>query len=90
MTASDWKPYLKGTLRGWFVLTLPSGMVIHGCSLHVKTETGARWIGLPQQKVVKAGGEVAYVTILEFTSRATADRFRDLALGALDALGMAQ
>ena len=84
--ASDWRPYEKNTLRGFFDLELPSGLIIHGCTLHVKGDS--KWVGLPAQKVVRAGGEVGYVAILEFTSRATTDKFRDLALEALKELGV--
>src|ERR1035437_3858056 len=85
--ASDWKPYERNTLRGFFDLELPSGLIIHGCTLHVKGDS--KWVGLPAQKVVRAGGEVGYVAILEFTSRATADKFRGLACAALVELGVA-
>jgi thiosulfate reductase cytochrome b subunit len=83
--ASAWTPYEKNTLRGFFDLELPSGLIIHGCTLHVKGDS--KWVGLPAQKVVRAGGEVGYVAILEFTNHATADRFRDLAIDALRELG---
>ena len=36
----DWKAYQKNTLRGFLSLTLPSGLVIHNCTLHQKD--GAR------------------------------------------------
>ena len=31
----EWKPYQKGeSLQGFIDLQLPSGMVLHGCTLH--------------------------------------------------------
>jgi hypothetical protein len=44
------KPFVKNTLQTFFTATTPSGLVIRGCSLHVKN--GARWIGMPAQKFV--------------------------------------
>jgi hypothetical protein len=84
--ASDWKAFSKNTLKGFFTLQLPSGMVIHGLTAHVKGES--RWIGLPGQKFVKTDGTTSYTPVIEFTDRLTADRFRDLALAALKEIGV--
>lgn len=86
MTAADWRPYVKGTLLGFFSLTLPSGMIVHGLTLHRKGSSS--WVGMPGQKFTKTDGTAAYTPILEFTSRATADRFRDLAIEALRESGV--
>jgi hypothetical protein len=79
---SNWKPFEKNTLRGFFTLTLPSGMVLHQCSYFVKGDS--RWIGLPSQKFAKKDGSVTYTPMVEFTSREVADKFRDQAVAALD------
>ena len=41
--ATNWKPLERNTLKGFVDLTLPSGLIIHGCSLHRKNES--RWMG---------------------------------------------
>ena len=43
--ASDWRGLERNTLRGFFRLTLPSGIQINDCTFHEKGES--RWIGLP-------------------------------------------
>jgi hypothetical protein len=87
MQISEWKQVEKNTLRGFFTVTLPSGMVIHKLSLHEKN--GQRWIGLPAEKYVKQGGATAYTTLIEFSSRQIADNFRKQVLLALEAQGLA-
>ena len=87
---SDFRPLSKHTLKGVFTLRLPSGMIIHGCMLH--ESNGARWIGLPGKPYTDSSGKQTFSKILEFSDRATADRFRDAVLEALDAhlAGVAQ
>lgn len=79
---SDWKPFVKNTLRGFFTVTLPSGLIIHKCSLHEKS--GVRWIGLPAEKFTKKDGTVSYANLLEFSSRGVSEKFRDAVLEAFD------
>ena|SRR6266436_23852 len=81
-TVSEWKPYAKNTLCGFLTITMPSGMVLHGCSLHEKNES--RWIGLPSQKFVKDDGSSSYTPIVEFTTKEARDRFGATALRAID------
>ncbi len=78
----------KGSLRGFFSVQLPSGMVLHDCTLHIKD--GARWVGLPSKRFQKKDGTVAYEPLIQFTSRKIADRFRDLVVAALDREGYGQ
>jgi DNA-binding cell septation regulator SpoVG len=85
---SDWKAFTKNTLRGFFTVTMSSGMILHNCSLHVKNSS--RWIGMPSQKYTAKSGESSYKPIVEFSSHGAADRFRDAVLQALDRVGLAQ
>jgi hypothetical protein len=79
---SNWTDFEKNTLRGFFDLTLPSGMIIRGCTLHSK---GAeRWIGLPAEKFTDEEGRVGWKAIIRFVDRTIADEFRDRVLQALD------
>jgi len=81
---SDWKPFSKNTLKGFFSVTLPSGLVLHGVMLHEKSET--RWISFPAREYLDQAGETQYARIVEFVDRGTANKFRDLVLEALDEL----
>lgn len=86
ITISDWKPFEKGALKGFFTVHLPSGIVIHHCGLFEKN--GARWIALPAKKYVSASGKVSWNPIVEIPDRGAMDRFRILVLAALDAGGI--
>jgi hypothetical protein len=79
---SNWEPRIRNTLRGFFSAALPSGMILHHLMLHEKDET--RWIGLPSREWTNAAGEKQYAKLIEFRDRATADKFRDGLVAALD------
>jgi len=80
---SNWMALEKNTLRGFFNLTLqPSGLIIKQCMLHEKN--GQRWVSLPGQKFIDAEGRTGFKSVLNFTSRESADNFRDQVLRALD------
>jgi hypothetical protein len=83
---SNWKSFEKNTLRGFFSVTLPSGLTIHNCSLHVKGPS--RWVGLPSTKFTKKDGSVSYSAVVEIVDRERADEFRDAVIAALDLAGM--
>jgi len=83
---SNWKVFTKNSLRGFFTLTLPSGLVIHGVGYHVKSSS--RWISLPATKITKKDGSTTYNPIVEFVDRKHADEFRDLCVEALDLEGV--
>jgi hypothetical protein len=78
----DFKSLAKNTLHGVFSATLPSGMVIHGLTLHERE--GRRWIGLPAREYIDQTGGRQFARIIEFINRTTADRFQAAALEALD------
>jgi hypothetical protein len=82
LVISDWKPYQKNTLRGFFSATLPSGMILHRLTLHEKGES--RWVGLPAREWNNGQGAKQYAKLIEFIDRATADRFQNQVLAALD------
>jgi DNA-binding cell septation regulator SpoVG len=84
-TISDWKPFQKNALRGFFSVHLPSGMVVHDCGLFEKN--GSRWVALPSKKFTSTSGKVSWSPIVEIPDRQDMDRFRILILAALDAGG---
>jgi hypothetical protein len=79
---AGWKRLQKGTLVGFFSATLPSGMVLHNLMLHERN--GARWIGFPGREWTNQAGQQQFAKLIEFRDRATADKFRDAVLDALD------
>ena len=81
---SNWKEHNKNTLRGFFTITLPSGIVINNCSLHDKG--GSRWIGLPSSQFKKHDGTTVYARLVEFASKEDYAIFQSEALRAVDGL----
>ena len=78
----DWKPHEKGSLKGFFSASLPSGLILNSLMLHQRN--GARWVAFPAREWVNAQGEKQYAQFVEFADRRTADKFRDALLDALD------
>jgi hypothetical protein len=91
--ASNWRPVVKNSLRGFCTLTIdPAGIVLHECSLHEKGDK--RWVGLPgkpqidrdgQQRKDPTTGKPLYTPIVEI-GKATRERFQAAALEAIDQL----
>jgi hypothetical protein len=79
---SNWRPFEKNTLRGFFNATLPSRLVIQGLTLHHKGES--RWVGMPAKEYVDKNGIKKYQPIIDFVSREDSDRFQVQVLAALD------
>ena len=82
LTISNWRPSTGSSVRGYFTVTLASGLVIHSCCLLEKDER--RWIGFPFYRL---DGE--YKSFIKFTSRSVADKFRRQVIDALKAQGLA-
>ena len=91
--ASDWRPHESGSLRGFFVLHLASGLVLRDCTFH-RTATGAEWIGLPGKPQIDRDGQprrdpqtgkLLYVAIVDVEHRAR-PRFQAEALAAVHEL----
>jgi DNA-binding cell septation regulator SpoVG len=77
----DWRPHQKETLRAFFTIVLPSGLVIYDCRLHQKGDR--RWIGMPT-KTFESQGEKKFQPIVDFIDRDAEDRFRIHVLNAID------
>jgi hypothetical protein len=84
----NFKRFEKNTLRGFFDVELPSGMILCGCSLHEKE--GKRWIGLPAKQYSKPDGAQSWVKIVDFADREKARQFQDIVLPAVEAAAMAE
>jgi hypothetical protein len=73
ITISNPKPLTKNTLRGFFDVTLDSGLKINGCTLHVNGD--ARWVGLPAREWAKGDGSKSWTPMVELPDRGARDRF---------------
>jgi DNA-binding cell septation regulator SpoVG len=80
---SNWKPIVKGALRGFFSVALPSGMVLHDCTAYEKD--GKRWVNGPSKSFTAKDGKVTYKPLVDFADKATRDKFSASVLAALDA-----
>ena len=85
MKATEWRVMEKGTLRGFLVLELCSGLILHGMSYHWK-EGNERWVGMPGQKFVKRDGTCTWNRIVTFSNSTIEATFQKQALEALDKL----
>lgn len=81
---TNFRKFEKGSLRGFFDVELPSGIVLRECSLHEKD--GKRWINPPSRKIEKQGSQATWKRMVDFASSKTASQFRDAVLDALDTL----
>jgi hypothetical protein len=71
----------RNTLRGFFDLRLPSGMVIKGCCVHLKA--GRAWIGLPGRPYKDASGHETWANVIDFADKESNRRFQAIALAAV-------
>ncbi len=81
---TNWRPLEHHTLRGFLSLALPSGLLIHHCTLHVSG--ASRWVGLPAQKYQKDDGSDAYFRLIEFADIHAKRRFQSAAIEAAEPL----
>jgi hypothetical protein len=77
----EFKPFEKNTLLGFLSLELPSGMILHGCTLHEKN--GSRWVGVPAKQYEKEGTQT-WAPLVEFTCKEVRQAFQEQALAAFD------
>jgi hypothetical protein len=81
---TNWRPHEAKSLRGFFSLILPSGMIVNDCQFFQKGDR--RWINLPTRPYESRGGERKFAPIVEFENREAEDRFATAVLSALDRL----
>ncbi len=88
LKVTNWKDWNgKGSLRGSFSVTLPSGLILHDVALFGKGD--ARWVAMPRQRYTDKAGNTSFKTLVEFASRKVADNFRDQVLIALEGARLA-
>ena len=52
--ATNWRPLSRNTLRGFVDIRLPSGLMLHDCAYHQKSDS--RWLSLPGRPVLDNEG----------------------------------
>lgn len=80
---TNFKPFAKGSLVGFFDVEFPSGLILRECSLYSKD--GKRWVNPPSRKFTGKDGETRYQRMVDFVSAKAANQFRDAAIAAIDA-----
>jgi hypothetical protein len=83
---ANFTKFERNSLRGFFDVELPSGLILRGCSLHIRGSS--RWLGLPSKTFTKPDGSKGFTPTVEFTDRARAQDFRDRCIAALDKAGL--
>jgi hypothetical protein len=88
-TIEEWKPVVKGSLRGFAKVRLPSGMVLN--EVTVLVANGTAWASPPGKPMLGRDGNVMrdeagkprYSPIVTFSSKELRNRFSD---GIIEAL----
>jgi hypothetical protein len=88
---SNWRGRTSGTLRGYFSVSLPSGLEVHDLSLH--TRDGTWWVAMPTKVQISADGtalrdgttgKLKYgAPIVGFASKEVRDKFSAQVVAAL-------
>jgi DNA-binding cell septation regulator SpoVG len=86
------RPHRSGSMRGFFAVETPAGLVLHDCRL-MEGKDGNLWVALPSVPVLDAdrrqqvdvNGRSVWRPVAEFRDRAAAQRFAQMCLDALDA-----
>jgi hypothetical protein len=89
MTVEDFKPINAGAMRGFVDVHLPSGMVLHRCSIFAKDDKA--WASPPSKQVIgrdgvvqkTAEGKTRYEPTVSFADRATQERWSAAVIEAL-------
>jgi hypothetical protein len=80
MILRDWRPHVRGGLRGYVKIELDVGLVIPG--IKVLVGSNGPFVMLPEQPVLQdgkvkrdVGGKPAYAPTVSWKDRKTADKF---------------
>lgn len=79
----SFRTHEQKTLRGFLTVELPSGLVLHDCTVHERD--GSRWVGLPRKSYTDRDGAEQWQPVVEIPDRARRDRFSEQVLAALGA-----
>ena len=89
MTVENFKAISAGAMRGFCDVTLPSGMVLHRCSVFSKD--GKAWVSPPSKQVIgrdgtvqkTTEGKVRYEPVVSFIDRTTGELWSAAVIEAL-------
>src|SRR4051794_10493266 len=89
MTVQNFTPLSAGALVGFLDVTLPSGMVLHRCSIFTKDDRA--WASPPSKQVIgrdgtvqkTADGKARYEPTVSFVDRPTQERWSNAVVAAL-------
>jgi hypothetical protein len=89
IVVTEFKPLVKGTLRGFAEVHLPSGMKLH--DVQILETNGRWWAGAPSKPQLNrdgvalrdTAGKIKYQPVVSFASKAIRDRFSDSVIAAL-------
>lgn len=84
LIVSDWKPFNKNTLHGFFTIITPSGLRIRDCTLHERD--GNPWVKFSTKPWSKSDGSASYTPLIDFVTDEIRKSFQQQALVALDEL----
>jgi len=85
----DWKPIVKGSLRGFAKVRLGRTLLVN--DVPVLFSNGRAWAGMPGKPLIGADGtglrddkgKQRYAPVLEWTSRDASDRFSEAVIAAV-------
>jgi hypothetical protein len=91
VTVIGWKPLVRNTLRGFATIKLGAALKISDVTVH-RHESGKAWASFPSKPIINADGTIKkgdngkaiYQPILEWDSKASADRFSEAVLAAIE------
>jgi len=86
----DWKPIVKGSLRGFAKVRLGRALLIN--DVPVLSSNGRAWAGMPGKPLLGADGtglrddkgKQRYAPVLEWTSRESSDRWSAAVVAAIE------
>lgn len=74
MRATEFRPYRKNTLRGFFVLELENGFQIRDCTLH--ESNGKSWVGFPGVPYTDKEGKTQYKNVVVVPDRSVLNKIQ--------------
>jgi hypothetical protein len=76
----NFKAFEKNSLKGFFDLEMPSGLILRGCQLH--ESHWKRSVGVPARPYEAADGTQSWARIVDFRDRRASVRFQEMATAA--------
>jgi hypothetical protein len=69
----------KNTLKAFFDLELPPGLILRDCTLHFREHW---WVGFPARPYQDQNGKGSWARIVDFSSKVARDQFQEMVLEA--------